>query len=121
MVMLVKLVDVQTATTLVHINIGSVLVVHRLLNLDGLRSVAFLSVQLTSIHRLDIQDSTITALLTSAVVGSGNNCLPRWVEAEVRLVHQLVVEARVHVRVVVLDRLIVYVLLRVYALRSILK
>ena len=116
MVVLVQLVDVQTATSLVHVDIGTVLVVHWRLNLDGLRAIAFLSVQLTSIHRLDIQDSTITALLTSAVVGSGNNCLPRWVEAKVRLVHQLVVEARVHVRVVVLYRLIVDILLRVDAL-----
>ena len=116
MVMLVKLVDVQTATTLVHINIGSVLVVHRLLNLDGLRSVAFLSVQLTSIHRLNIQDAAVATLLTGAVVGRGDDGLPRWVEAKVRLVHQLVVEARVHVRVVVLYRLIVDILLRVDAL-----
>ena len=92
-VVLVQLVDVQTATSLVHIDIGTVLVVHWRLNLDGLRAIAFLSVQLTSIHRLNIQDPAVASLLTGAVVGRGDDGLPRWVEAKVRLVHQLVVEA----------------------------
>ena len=113
MVVLVQLVDVQTATSLVHVDIGTVLVVHWRLNLDGLRAIAFLSVQLTSIHRLNIQDPAVATLLAGAVVGRGDDGLPRWVEAKVRLVHQLVVEARVHVRVVVLYRLIVHILLRV--------
>lgn len=116
MVVLVKLVDVQTASSLVHIDICTVLVVHWRLNLDGLRAIAFLSVQLTSIHRLNIQNPTVATLLTGAVVGRGDDSLPRWVEAKVRLVHQLFVEARVHVRVVVLYRLIVDILLRVDAL-----
>ena len=115
MVVLVQLVDVQTTSSLVHIDISTVLVVHWRLNLDGLRTIAFLSVQLTSIHRLNIQDPTVAALLTGAVVGRGDDCLPRGVEAEVRLVHQLVVETRVHVRVVVLYRLVVDILLRVNA------
>ena len=91
-IVLVKFVDVQTASSLVHIDVCTVLVVHWRLNLDRLRAIAFLSVQLTSIHRLNIQDPTVATLLTGTVVGRGDNCLPRWVEAKVRLVHQLVVE-----------------------------
>ena len=117
-VVLIQLMDVQTISSLVHTDISTVLVVHRRLDLDGLRSIAFLSVQLASIHRLNIQDAAVTALLTRSVVGRGDDCLPRWVEAKVRLVHQLVVETRVYVRVVVLYRLVVDVLLRLAVLEQ---
>ena len=65
MIVLVELVDVQTATSLMHVDIGSpggAVVTHWRLDLDGLRTIAFLSVQLTSIHRLDVHDATVTAL-----------------------------------------------------------
>ena len=82
--------------------------------MDGLGPVTLLSVQLTTIHRLNIQDATIATLVTRAVVRGGNDGLAGWVEAKVRLVHQLVIEARVDIRVVVLDGLSVLCCCRVH-------
>ena len=88
--------------------------------MDGLGPVALLSVQLTTIHRLNIQDATIATLVTRAVVRGGNDGLAGWIEAKVRLVHQLVIEARVDIRVVVLDGLSVLCRCRVH-LRTVLE
>ena len=120
MVVLVQLVDVETVTSLMHVDAVSSLVIHGRLDLDGLGPVAFLSVQLTSIHRLNIQDAAIATLVTRAVVRGGNDGLAGWIESKVRLVHQLVIEARVDIRVVVLDGLRVLCCCRVH-LRTILE
>ena len=66
MVVLVQFVDVQTATALVHIYICGCLSIHRAFNLNSLCAVALLSVQLATIHRFDMHDSTITALRVRA-------------------------------------------------------
>jgi len=61
MVVLVQLVNVQTSTALLHVYIGGPLPIHRALDLNRLRAVALLSVQLTTIHRLDMHDLAVTA------------------------------------------------------------
>ena len=85
--------------------------------MDCLCAVSFLRVQLTTIHLLYLHHVTLR-MLPAGVVRRGDDCLPRWVEAKVRLVHQLVVETRVYVRVVVLYRLVVDVLLRLAVLEQ---
>lgn len=90
-IVLVELVDVQAVAALVHIDVGS-LVAHRRLDLNGLRTVALLSVQLSSIHWLDVHDAGAVTTLAMVIRGRHDR-LSGWIEAEIGLVHQLVVEA----------------------------
>ena len=85
-----------------HIHIA----IHRALYLDGLRAVSLLRVQLTTVHLLYLHHVTLRVLSTG-VIRRGDDCLPRRVETEVGLVHQLLVEARVDRGVIVGDRLVV--------------
>ena len=63
-VVLVELVDVEAGAPLVHVHIiGAGLIVHGRLDLDGLRAVTLLSVQLTTIHGLDVKHAGFPALL----------------------------------------------------------
>lgn len=86
--MLVQLLDVQTASTLMHVDLP----VHRRLNLNSLRTVSLLSVELTAIHIIDVHHLSLVALAPSRAVGSGYDCLTGWVVAKVRLIHQLFIE-----------------------------
>lgn len=101
--MLVKLLDVQTSATLVHLHLS----VHWALDLNRLRTVSLLSVELTTVHCVNLHHFSLVVLSAAlaSAVGSGDDGLTRRVIAEVRLVHQLLIERRVHVCVVVLDRL----------------
>ena len=98
-VVLVEFLDVKTASSLVHVHS---LVAHRALNLDGLGSVTLLRVQLPPVtaHWLDSHDFTLV-VTRSIVVWGRNDSLSCWIETKVGLVHQLLVEGRVHGRVVV--------------------
>ena len=62
MVVLVQLVDVQATTASVHINAVLSLSIHRALDLNSLCSVSLLRVQLTTIHRFNMHNSSIAAL-----------------------------------------------------------
>ena len=103
MVVLVKLVDVQTASSLVHIDSC----VHRTLDLNCLCSVSFLSVQFTSlsvdVHRLDRHQVSlhVMTVVSRGIVWSRNNCLTSRVEAKVSLVHQLLIERLIDCGVVI--------------------
>ena len=100
-VVLVEFLNVKTATSLVHVHS---LVAHRALNLDGLGPVALLRVQLPPVaaHWLDGHDLTLV-VTRSVVVRGRDDGLSGRVEPEVGLVHQLLVERRVHGGVVVGD------------------
>jgi len=102
LVVLVKLLNVQTAAALVHVHLP----VHRTLDLNRLRPVSLLGVELTAVHSLDVHDVTLV-VLPSCAVGRGHDRLAGRVVTEVRLVHQLVVERRINSRVVVLYGLLV--------------
>ena len=86
-----------------HIDIS----IHRALDLDRLSSVPLLSVELTPVHWLDLHH-VVTLGVPSALprVGRGDNCLTLWIEAEVSLIHKLLIETRIDRCVVVRDRLI---------------
>ena len=86
MIVLIQLVDVQAASTLVHVHVR----VYRRLNLDGLSSVSLLGIQLTPVHGLDVHD--VTLLVSRGVVRGGYNGLSGRIKTEVCLVHQLFVE-----------------------------
>ena len=103
LVVLVQLLDVQTATALVHVHLR----VHWTFNLDGLSAVSLLSVKLTAVHSIDVHHFSLMVLATSRTIRCGDNGLTCWVIAKVCLVHQLFIERRVHVCVVVLDSLLV--------------
>jgi hypothetical protein len=90
-------VDVQASAALVHVHVSA----HRTLDLDGLRAVTLLGVELASIHRLDVHHVTLGVNTTGVAVGCRDDCAASRVEAEVRLVHQLFVEAGVDGSVVV--------------------
>ena len=105
MVVLVQLVNVETATSLVHVD-ARCGTINRALYLNGLRSVALLSVELATVHGLDVHDVARPTVRTARVIRSRHDRLACWIEAKVRLVHQLLVEARVHRRVVVVDGLV---------------
>ena len=101
MVVLVELMNIQTAASLVHVDVA----VHGGLDLDGLGAVALLRVQLAPVHWLDVHDVALV-VLAARVVRRRDNRLSGRVETEVGLVHKLLIEARVHSRVVVLDSLV---------------
>ena len=100
--MLVKLLDVQTAAALVHVNLP----VHWALDLNRLRAVSLLSVELTAVHRIDMHHFSLVVLATGRAVRGRDDGLTSRVITEIRLVHQLLIERRVHVCVVVLDGLL---------------
>ena len=102
LVVLVQLLNIQTATTLMHVDLS----VHGRLNLDRLCTVSLLRIQLATVHIIDGHQLSLMVLAACGAVGRRNNGLTGWVVAKVRLVHQLLVEGRVHVRVVVLDGLL---------------
>ena len=84
-VMLVELLYVQAAASLVHIHAGA----HGTLDLNSLRPVSLLSVQLTSVppsYRLNRHNFSMW-MTCSVVIWRGHDGLPGWIEAEVRLVH----------------------------------
>ena len=109
MVVLVKLMDVEAASALVHVHTR----VHWALNLNGLGSVAFLRVQLApvtaDVHWLDRHHVSlhVVTVVARCVVRGGHDCLASWVESKVGLVHQLLVEGGVHIGVVVGDGVLV--------------
>ena len=103
LVVLVQFLDVQTATALVHVH----LTIHRTFDLNRLRPVSLLCVKLTAIHGLDVHNVTALVVLARGAVRRRHNRLPSGVVAEVCLVHQLLVERRVHRSVIVLDCLLV--------------
>ena len=105
MVVLVQLLNIQTSISLVHIDVA----VNGALNLNSLRTVALLGVKLTAVHRLDVHDIALR-VLTTRVIGRRDDGLTGRIETEVRLVHQLLVETRVDLRVVVLNSLVALVL-----------
>ena len=99
MVVLVELLDVQTAATLVHVHAG----IHGALNLNCLRPISLLRVQLTSVSsssRFNRHNFSLV-VASGVVIRSGYDGLPCGVEAEVGLVHQLLVEGGVDRSVVV--------------------
>ena len=100
MVVLVQFLNVKASSTLVHVHS---LIAHGALDLDSLGSVAFLGVQFPSVtaHWLDCHDLTLLVVAGSIIVRGRNNGLSCWVETEVRLVHELLVEGRVNGSVVV--------------------
>ena len=85
MVVLVELMDVQTATALVHMHIRA----NWALDLYRLRAVTLLSVQLAAIHRLNLHHVSTLRVHSGGVVRSGHNGASSRVEAEVCLVHEL--------------------------------
>ena len=102
-VVLIELVDIQTASSLMHVN-GAV---HRTVDLNRLRSIPLLRVQLTPIHRLYLHH--IVALWVTRplhIIRRGYDGLPRRIEAKVSLIHELLIETRIDRRVVVLNGLI---------------
>lgn len=115
-VVLVQLVDVQAAPALVHVHVSS----HGTLDLDRLRAVTLLRVQLAAVNGLDLHHVALW-VHSRRVVRRGNDGAAGRVEPEVSLVHQLLVEARVHGSVVVLNRCVVVVPTRRVDLGSILK
>ena len=105
MVVLVQLLNIQTSISLVHIDVA----VDGALNLNSLRTVALLGVKLAAVHRLYVHDIALR-VLTTRVIGRRDDGLAGRIETEVRLVHQLLVETRVDLRVVVLNSLVALVL-----------
>ena len=99
MVVLVQFLNVKASSTLMHVH---TLIAHGALDLDSLGSVTFLGVQLPSVtaHWLDRHDLTLV-VAGSIIVRGRNNGLSCWVETEVCLVHELLVEGRVDGGVVV--------------------
>ena len=93
--------DVQTATSLVHVDVT----VHRTLDLDCLSAVTLLCIEFTTIHGFNLHDVTLTTVLSTSVVRSRYDGLPRWIESKVSLIHKLLVEARIDICVVVCDSL----------------
>jgi len=93
--------DVQTATSLVHVDVT----VHRTLDLDCLSAVTLLCIEFTTIHGFNLHDVTLTTVLSTSVVRSRYDGLPRWIESKVSLIHKLLVEARIDICVVVCDGL----------------
>jgi hypothetical protein len=93
----------------VHVHVSA----HRTLDLDGLRAVTLLSVELASVHRLDVHDVALGMDSTCVGVGCRDDCATSRVEAKVSLVHQLFVEAGVDGSVVVGGDGMVLVVLRV--------
>jgi len=101
LVVLVELLYVKAASTLVHLHLP----VHRALDLDRLSTVPLLSIELASIHVINMHHITLD-VLTGLRVGRGDNCLTGWIEAKISLIHKLIVERRVCRCVIVLDRLL---------------
>ena len=81
--------DVQTATSLVHVDVT----VHRTLDLDCLSAVTLLCIEFTTIHGFNLHDVTLTTVLSTSVVRSRYDGLPRWIESKVSLIHKLLIEA----------------------------
>lgn len=105
LVVLVQLLNVEGAAALVDVDVA----VDGALNLNCLRAVALLRVQLATVpphvHRLDLHHLAAlhASVATGGVVGRGYDRLPSRVEPEVGLVHQLLVEGGVDGCVVVGD------------------
>ena len=103
-----------------HVNIG----VHRTLDLNRLRAIPLLSVQLTPIHRLNLHHIVALRMACALrVVRRRYDGLSGWVEAKVSLIHKLLVETRIDRGVVVLNGLIGvrWSGVRVHLLRSVLE
>lgn len=85
----VELLDVETTTAVMHVNsVGN-----WAFNLNRLGSVALLRVQLTTVTNAgDRVNEHHRVFGMVGAVWSVDNCLPGWVEAEVRLVHKLFIE-----------------------------
>ena len=103
-----------------HVHVG----VHRTLDLNRLRAIPLLCVQLTPIHRLNLHHIFALRMACALrVVRCRYNGLSGWVEAKVSLIHKLLVETRIDRCVVVLNGLIGVRLsgIRVHLLRSVLE
>ena len=76
--------------------------IHWTVYLDRLSSVPLLSVKFTSVHRLYLHH-VVTLWVPRAlrIIRRGYDGLPRWVEAKVCLIHQLLVETRIDRGVIV--------------------
>lgn len=88
-VVLVKLVDVERAASLVHVHISA----NRALDLNGLRAVTLLRVQLAPVRLLHVHYVALLRVDSVCVVGRGHDGAAGWVEAKIGLVHKLLVEA----------------------------
>lgn len=103
-VVLVQFMNVETAATLVHVD--SVVAIDGTLYLYGLCSVPLLSVQLASVHGLNVHEVALTTVCTARVVRGRHDGLASRVEPKVGLVHQLLVETRVNRCVVIVHCLV---------------
>lgn len=98
-IVLVELLNVKTASALVHVHAS----VDGVLNLNCLCPVSLLRIQLASVpstSRFNRHNFSLV-MLSGVVVRSGHYGLPCWIESEVGLVHQLLVEGGVNCSVVV--------------------
>ena len=73
------------------------------LDLDGLRAVTLLCVQLTPVHRLDVHDVSLPSMRPTCVVRCRYYRLASRIESKVGLIHELLIEARIDGCVVVGD------------------
>ena len=81
-----------------HVHVG----VHRTLDLNRLRAIPLLRVQLTPIHRLNLHHIVALRMACALrVVRRRYDGLSGWVEAKVSLIHKLLVETRIDRRVIV--------------------
>ena len=86
-----------------HIHVG----VHRTLDLNRLRAIPLLCVQLTSVHRLNLHHIVALRMACALrIIRRRYDGLSCWVEAKVCLIHKLLIETRIDRGVVVLNGLI---------------
>lgn len=92
-VVLVQVLDIQRATSLVQVNTTH----HWTVDLNGLRSVSLLGVQFSAISARMLNQEAILLLNVMAVccvviIRCRHYGLSGWVEAEISLVHKLLIE-----------------------------
>lgn len=54
-----------------------------------------------------MHDVTLATVLSTSVIWRGNDSLSGWVESKVSLIHQLLIETRIDIRIVVCDGLVI--------------
>lgn len=54
-----------------------------------------------------MHDITLATVLSTSIIRRGNDSLSSWVESKVSLIHQLLVETRIDIRVVICDGLVI--------------
>ena len=95
----VQLLDVKTATTLMHVDSAN-----GTFNLNILGSVPFLRIQLSvspHVGRINKHHAVVFGTEMSSIVRGVHKCLPSWIESETCLV-QLIIKGRIHNLVIVL-------------------